>query len=172
MPRDEYHDRLLRLHQQVDEEADSLARLHGSGLLCRRGCAACCLDDLTVFEIEADRIRRGAGELLHSAEPHPPGRCAFLDIDLACRIYEHRPYVCRTQGLPLRWLEETDGGEILDQRDVCELNLVGTALASLAEPELWLIGPWEERLARLQQDAYGAQRRVALRSLFERSREA
>jgi Fe-S-cluster containining protein len=162
---------LLRLHQQVDEEAAALARLYGPGLVCRRGCSACCVDGLTVFEVEADRIRRGAPELLRSGLPHAPGRCAFLDSDLACRIYEHRPYVCRTQGLPLRWLEETPSGEIVEERDVCELNLIGTSLVTLPESDLWLIGPFEQRLARLQQEARGNQKRVALRSLFERNPE-
>jgi hypothetical protein len=162
---------LLRLHQQVDEEAAALARLHGPGLACGRGCADCCVDDLTVFEVEADRIRHAAPELLRSGVPHAAGRCAFLDGDLACRIYEHRPYVCRTQGLPLRWLEETPAGEIVEERDVCELNLVATSLVTLPESDLWLIGPFEQRLARLQQEACGSQKRVALRSLFERGPE-
>ena len=55
-------------------------------------------------------------EVLRS-EPHPPGACAMLDADGACRVYAARPYVCRTQGLPLRWAErrgmETEILEIL-----------------------------------------------------------
>ncbi len=171
MTPDECQKRLLRLHQQVDEQAAALARRHGPALVCRRGCTDCCIDDLTVFEVEAVRIRRAAPDLLRSGVPHPPGQCAFLDSEGACRVYEDRPYVCRTQGLPLRWLEETDVGEILEQRDVCELNLVDTPLESLTETNVWLIGPFEERLARLQQEAYGNQKRVPLRSLFERELE-
>jgi hypothetical protein len=168
---DECIERLLRLHQQVDEEAAALASRHGSGLVCHRGCTACCVDELSVFEVEADRIRDVAADLLRSGAPHSPGGCAFLDESGGCRVYDARPYVCRTQGLPLRWLEETPDGEIVEERDVCELNLVGTSLVALSEADLWLIGPFEQRLARLQQEAYGNQNRVALRSLFERNSE-
>jgi len=171
MPESEPRSRLVRLHQQVDERARALAGRHGAGLVCRRGCTECCVDGLTVFEVEADRIRHAAAALLRSGVPHPQGRCAFLDDDGACRIYDERPYVCRTQGLPLRWLEETPDGDILERRDVCPLNLLDTRLEDLEAAALWRIGPFEERLARLQQEAYGRQRRVALRSLFEAESE-
>ena len=84
-------------------------------LRARRG------DQITVFEVEAEVIRRHHADLLAEGEPHAEGACAFLDGEGACRIYEHRPYVCRTQGLPLRWLEELDG-ETVELRDICPLN--------------------------------------------------
>ena len=159
---------LVALHAEVDAAARALAAQHGDRLRCGRGCAACCVDDLTVFEIEAERIRAAHPALLDEGEPAPPGRCAFLDTEGACRVYEERPYVCRTQGLPLRWLEEQgDGGEIVERRDICELNLEGPDLATLPEDALWWLGPVEQRLAALQHAADGGEgRRVALRSLF------
>jgi len=160
---------LLRLHQDVDAHARPLAARLGSRLHCGRGCTPCCADGLTVFEIEAERIRRHAAELLESGEPHPEGACAFLDPDGACRVYEHRPYVCRTQGLPLRWLEEDEEtGEIHDRRDICPLNAEGRPLAALDESDCWTIGPTEERLGALQQDFGVSGNRVELRSLFRR----
>jgi len=161
---------LLELHDDVERRARALERRHGARLRCRRGCSPCCVDGLTVFEVEAERIRRGAGELLRSGAPHPRGACAFLDASGACRIYEHRPYVCRTQGLPLRWLEEDEeSGALLERRDICPLNAEGEPLATLAPGECWPIGDAEERLARLQQDFGGpGGARVPLRGLFER----
>lgn len=163
---------LEALHGEVDAAAATLARGHGERLLCGRGCSACCVDDLTVFEVEAERIRRAHPELLEAGTPGPAGGCAFLDAEGGCRVYAERPYVCRTQGLPLRWLEELeDDGEIVERRDICELNLEGPALESLPEDSLWLIGPFEQRLAALQDSLDGGQgRRVALRSLFRASR--
>ncbi|MBK7707050.1 MAG: hypothetical protein IPJ30_15135 [Acidobacteria bacterium] len=55
--------------------------------------------------------------------PHTRGACAFLDQD-ACRIYPDRPYVHRTQGLPLRWIED-DLEEAFKYRDICPLNEAG-----------------------------------------------
>ena len=95
---------LYKLHEMIDELAAPLNAQHEPRLQCKRGCFGCCTDDLTVFTIEAERIKQDYPQLLADEQPHAPGRCAFLDAQGACRIYDARPYVCRTQGLPLRWL--------------------------------------------------------------------
>jgi Fe-S-cluster containining protein len=154
-----------RLHRAVDMMAAPLVALHGDRLHCKRGCHACCVDELTVFALEAAEIAEHHAELLESGEPGPEGACAFLDSEGACRIYEHRPYVCRTQGLPLRWLEE-DNGEVVELRDICELNLVDAS--ELPETHCFTLGPVEQRL-REQAEQAGATERIALRSLFARS---
>jgi len=158
------------LHREVDTLAAQVASRHGARLKCARGCASCCVDELTVFEVEAERIRQRFPELLARGRPHAPGACAFLDDAGACRVYEARPYVCRTQGLPLRWFEEDERDEIVEQRDICPLNLAGPALSALPDEAVWLIGPFEERLAELQaREDGGAMKRVALRDLFTES---
>lgn len=146
------------LHAEVDRRAGELSRLHGAALVCRRGCSGCCVDDITVFEVEADRIRAAAAALPAGSAPHPPGRCAFLGDEGQCRIYAARPYVCRTQGLPLRWIDEEAEAEY---RDVCELN-EGVGVEGLDGSECWSIGEMEERLARMNE----GRGRVALRDLF------
>lgn len=164
---DEALEALARLHDEVDAEAVELARAHGPRLACKIGCASCCVDDLTVFEVEAERIARAHPEVL-AASPHAPGACAFLDDAGACRVYEVRPYVCRTQGLPLRWIDEDEQGTPVEYRDICELNEEGgDPLPILDERTCWTIGPYEGRLASLQAEVDGGQmRRITLRSLF------
>jgi hypothetical protein len=157
--------RLLHLHAAIDARAAELAAQLGSRLQCRRGCSACCVDDLTVFEVEAERIRTRHAELLATGEPHARGACALLDAEGACRVYADRPYVCRTQGLPLRWIDEGRG---VESRDICPLNEPGEALETLPEGACWTIGETEARLAELQRDFGRAGERVALRALFER----
>ena len=169
---------IQEIHDRVDVEAGVLHRRHAGRLQCRRGCIDCCVDDITVFEIEADHIRRHWSDLLEQGLPHPPGRCAFLDGDGACRIYAQRPYVCRTQGLPLRWLEERDGVTV-ELRDICHLNEAGDPIEELAAEECWTLGPTEGVLAQAQAAAQtgeaqtggadGPLRRVPLRQLFARS---
>ncbi|MCA9591942.1 MAG: YkgJ family cysteine cluster protein [Myxococcales bacterium] len=154
------------LHAEVDAEAQALAARHASRLHCRQGCSACCTDDLTVLEVEARRIREANTTLLQNEQPAPAGRCAFLDAEGACRIYQDRPYVCRTQGLPLRFLSEDEDGEIVEERDICPENAAGPALESMDEAELWLIGPREEQLVELQLREHGELRRIPLRQLF------
>jgi Fe-S-cluster containining protein len=149
---------LSALHDEVDRAAAAVAVKQTGKLACARGCSGCCMDGLTVFEVEAERIRTGAAALLSLAAPHPPGRCAFPGSEGECRIYAVRPYVCRTQGLPLRWIEDD-----IDYRDICELNEV--AVETLEPEDCWTLGEYEERLARLQGDG----RRVALRDLWANS---
>jgi uncharacterized protein len=162
---------LLDFHREIDARARDVEATHGPRLTCHRGCHSCCVDELTVFAVEAERIRRNAPELLASAAPGPLGACAFLDGEGACRVYEHRPYVCRTQGLPLRWLDEAGPGGPAERRDICPLNFDddGPALEDLPGEACWTIGPPEARLRRIQRE-FGAGRleRVALRSLFSR----
>lgn len=168
---------LAVLYHDVDSASGPLVILHEGRLQCRRGCCDCCVDDLTVFEVEAQNIRRRHEALLETERPHPRGACAFLDEAGACRIYADRPYVCRTQGLPLRWLDEDETGEFVEYRDICPLNDSPESdqydpIEDLPAGECWTIGPIEERLARLQlQQGNGQLTRVPLRSLFRHSEE-
>jgi hypothetical protein len=137
-------------------------------LHCKKGCHDCCVDDLTVFKIEALNIQKFNKTLLKTGIPHAKGMCAFLDNKGACGIYEQRPYVCRTQGLPLHWIEELENGAMVAMRDICPINEPGISVESLPEDWCWKIGPFEEQLARLQLglDNGVKMRRVKLRDLF------
>lgn len=158
--------KIERFYREVDRAAGRLAKVHAGRLKCRKGCSACCVDGITVFEIEAENIRQTHAELLKTEKPHAAGMCAFLDASGACRIYESRPYVCRTQGLPFRWTEE-DLDRIIEYRDICPLNEAGEPVEDLPEEKCWTIGEFEARLARLQEESgAGQMKRVALRELF------
>ena len=90
------NDAIAALHQAVDAAVAPLESLHRDRLQCRRGCAACCIDDITVFEVEAARIQEHHGDLLREGKAGPVGGCAFLDEQGACRIYAVRPATVRT----------------------------------------------------------------------------
>lgn len=159
-------DELSSFYEALDLRVRRLSELHEGRLRCAKGCSTCCVDGITVFEVEADNIRRRNHELLSSAEPGPEGACAFLDADGACRIYGDRPYVCRTQGLPLRWLEETETGTV-EYRDICPLNDEGEPVTDLDPDECWTIGEFEGKLAQIEAEASAVDRpRVFLRDLF------
>mgnify|MGYP003893663741 CR=1 FL=1 len=156
------------LHDEIDALVAPLEELHAARLQCKRGCAGCCVDDITVFEVEAERIRRGHRSLLQEGAPHPTGACAFLDDEGACRIYDARPYVCRTQGLPLRWIDEEAASEY---RDICELNEhTGPLITDLLPNVCWTVGPTEAKLQVLQAIHGEPMARVRLRDLFTRER--
>ncbi|MCP5067948.1 MAG: hypothetical protein GY946_15410 [bacterium] len=126
---------------------------------------------MSVCQIEAERIRKAHPTLLAESAPRQEGACAFLSDDDRCRIHADRPYVCRTQGLPLRWLDENQDLEILEHRSICELNLPGPSITGLEEEACWLLGPTELELDRIEQQwRPGPQLRVQLRALFQRAR--
>jgi hypothetical protein len=175
---DERHGRalekLVRLHHEADARAAELGRKHARRLLCGNGCHECCIDDITVFPVEAEHIRRHHQGLLEVGRPHPRGRCAFLGDRGSCRIYDHRPYVCRSQGLPLRWIDDDAPARPVERRDICPLNDVAAEpLERIPESDCWTIGPFESRLRRLQVEFGGEPlARVPLRSLFRNGAEA
>lgn len=154
---------LERLHAHVSSEFNAIVAADPARFQCTRGCHDCCVDNLTVFEVEADLIRATYGDLLRTEEPHAPGACAFLDESGSCRIYEARPLVCRGHGVPLRWELEDGSGEA---RSVCPLNEEGTPLELLAETQCLELGPAEEVLAMMQEQYYGSGQRIPLRQLF------
>jgi Fe-S-cluster containining protein len=96
------------------------ARSHaGSDITCERGCSGCCGVSLSLAQVEADQVRRalralpeatrlraaarGRQELHASAVANASPRCALLEDDGSCAVYEQRPLVCRTQGHALRY---------------------------------------------------------------------
>ncbi len=159
---------LERFYRDLESTAFQLDKIHRKRLQCRKGCYSCCIDGITIFEVEAKHIQRCHEQLLTKGKPHKKGVCAFLGESGECRIYENRPYVCRTQGYPLRWLDESTFGTIVEKRDICSLNDKGKPIEELPEKECWTIGPFEERLAKLQFLADGGKKtRIILRDLFK-----
>lgn len=165
---------LALLHREIDARTATLALTHADRLVCRPGCSRCCLDGMTVFEIEAEHIRRHHAGLLAAGRPHPDGACAFLDGRGTCRIYLHRPYVCRSQGLPLRWIDEGESGRPVEFRDICPLNdLESEPLEANPAEDCWTVGRFESRLVRLQIRFGGTPpQRVRLRDLFRCENDA
>ncbi len=158
---------LQKLTQEVDLICEELSARHQARLQCKKGCHQCCQDGLTVFEIEAQRIQSMYSEVL-GEEAGPEGGCAFLGAEGQCRVYLARPYVCRTQGLPLRWEDYESESE---GRDICPLNEEGPDLVELPSQHCFTLGPFEGRLAGLQAQSQGVKpgaelNRVPLRGLF------
>jgi len=163
---EEHLSRLNKLYSIVKQVSDELENHHRPRLHCKKGCFSCCVDDIEVFGIEAENIKRKFPDLLKLAAPNSSGTCVFLDNEGACRIYEARPFVCRTHGLPLRTLAE-ENNELFELRDICPLNEEGKPLENLEERELFFTNPFEEQLAMLQISIDGGKmERVKLRSLF------
>lgn len=100
---------VITLQENASEFFDKIQKKHSAVMECKAGCSKCCMTDISVFEIEADRITDWFSALNESSkvelitkwkEPVEKEACTFL-YQGQCSIYEARPLICRTQGLPL-----------------------------------------------------------------------
>ena len=117
----------LQLQKKVDTQFQLLFQKHQSQMKCSQGCHGCCLPNLTVSRIEADAIhhhlKQDEGSLqtileLETQNIYQNTRCTFLNQEGQCSIYEARPLVCRSHGVP-HMVQISRKQEGLD---ACELN--------------------------------------------------
>lgn len=91
---------------KVDAKAEEIFTRREGDVACKKGCADCCAPGLSVLPVEAFAIETALEQRLAGGDGSlPPARgerCAFLDPAGACSIYEMRPLLCRTHGLPIR----------------------------------------------------------------------
>ena len=103
----DYHQLLATL----DAEIARIHTRHSDRLACKPRCASCC-QSFSILSIEADCLRKAIGalplitrDLLRRNLAADNDRCPLL-IDELCSVYEARPIICRTQGLPLAYVDE------------------------------------------------------------------
>jgi Fe-S-cluster containining protein len=75
---------------------------HGADMQCRTGCSDCCHTRLSITRVEADAIRALGRRVTINPDA---SLCAALDQHGRCQIYEARPVVCRSHGVPIRMRE-------------------------------------------------------------------
>ncbi|MGH9752539.1 MAG: YkgJ family cysteine cluster protein, partial [Blastocatellia bacterium] len=146
--------------EQVDLLGAKLQARYSKHLVCRAGCSGCCHHHLSVFAVEAEearaaidalpapiraRVEEQAGKVIKCEDRGEPVACPLL-VDDRCSIYESRPLICRTQGLPL--LMEAEDGE--QEVDFCPLNFTEAgAIDDLDENHLAPLDVLNLRLALL-----------------------
>lgn len=99
--------RLGELTRKVDAFFERVTARHGTDMQCATGCSDCCHVRLTVTGVEAGAIRALVtgwpdDRRRDLAATGPTDRCAALDPAGRCKIYEARPLVCRSHGVPIR----------------------------------------------------------------------
>lgn len=100
---------------KVDELTEKLSELHKSHMQCRKGCDLCCMN-YRIFPVEYFAIQQSLKEQPVETKASQDDSCIFLQ-DHICQVYAHRPFICRTHGLPLLYLNEEQW-----ELSACELN--------------------------------------------------
>jgi len=120
------------LTAKVDAFFARVASRHADDMRCAPGCDMCCHDRLTVTTVEADAVRAFVAELRDDArarlrecvERDDP--CVALDGAGRCQIYDARPLVCRSHGVPIK----TRAPGHLPVITSCELNFTARGPAA------------------------------------------
>jgi len=162
----DYHQLLAAL----DAEISRLWEIHAATLSCGPGCASCCLS-FSVLPLEAAILREALASLPPAGKTRlehnlatGDERCPLL-IDELCSIYATRPVICRTQGLPLAYVdEEREAIEV----SACPLNF--PADYAFAPENLLFMDGFNARLSELNRawcskHGLAPDRRIPLREI-------
>jgi len=132
---DEVFSGLEKLHLKVDSFCVAIQKKHSRPMVCQAGCSSCCHRMPGIFPVEA----WFAAEYLRNVPLEPAKRivtllakfknqtevspCPMLDKRGRCQIYEARPIICRSHGLPI----QVPGKKVKDF-DSCPLNFSSPGL--------------------------------------------
>lgn len=117
---------LSKLRARVDAHFAAAFARTPNAFACRAGCDGCCAPRFSVFEIEASRIRAALAQLDRTdparrarvrGQASSSAHCPLL-VDGRCSVYEERPIICRTHGLPVLAGDPNRPGAV----DHCPLN--------------------------------------------------
>jgi len=123
---------LVQLRSRVDDHFEAATRRTPDAYACAEGCETCCHQRFSVFEVEAVPVREALARLAETdpalrqrvreqaTDPDHNDRCALL-VDGRCAVYDARPMICRSHGLPVA-VRRADGETELD---CCPLNFRG-----------------------------------------------
>ncbi|MBI5485304.1 MAG: YkgJ family cysteine cluster protein [Deltaproteobacteria bacterium] len=121
-------DNYLQLTTKIDALCRGIESALGEQITCHEGCSSCCTA-ITLFPIEAAALRYALDGLppqeaesirRHVAEKATGERCPLLSHH-RCLLYNARPVICRTHGLPITYVENN-----LHKSDCCPLNMAET----------------------------------------------
>ena len=116
----------LSLRKKISATFADIAHRQGSQMACKNGCNSCCLPGLSVSPVEFEFIKEYLARTpdlltkflsLELMNTQKKTRCSFLDEQGSCAIYEARPIICMSHGVPIKFKT----GAQLD-RSVCHLN--------------------------------------------------
>ena len=143
---DEYE----QLAEKVDAFFERVQGRYGAQMRCASGCSDCCGHQLTISVVEAEAMARALATrdaetrrrlaARAAALAGASGPCPALEADGRCAVYEARPLVCRSHGVPMHVPAQgalpvlNEGLELEDGSRVacCHLNFTTQSLDEVA----------------------------------------
>jgi hypothetical protein len=164
-------ERYHELTARIDAFFDRVHKRHASDMRCAAGCDLCCRTRPTVTVVEAAAIAewvatKDAEEraaLATAAASSDLSRCPALDDAGRCRIYDARPIICRSHGVPIR-LRDARSLPVITS---CELNFTTQGPAA-ADPDCILDQELvSTMLALVNKEAAASDERIDLADLLQ-----
>ena len=155
-----YFESYRKLRDDIDIQANRLEKIHKEHMECKKGCDSCCID-YSILPIEFFYILNALKKIKISLPDLNPGikdKCTFLSGH-SCTIYEHRPIICRTHGLPLIFMNDDNEWELsacqlnFAKFDFNEFSLENTYQQDLYNSKLFMLN--KEYLNQLKKDQFG-----------------
>lgn len=116
---EQHFNRYKTLRTEIDSHSENLSNEHSKQMQCKKGCDMCCID-YSIFPIEFHFILNDLKEKkieFENSSIKKKNVCLFLKNHV-CSIYNQRPIICRTHGLPLLYANDDSEWEL----SACELN--------------------------------------------------
>jgi hypothetical protein len=120
----------MSLLSRIDDFHMRLRHMHGGHIACAPGCSACCGQVLELLPVEFYYLQIAARASALKG-PATAGEICPLLHKGHCLLYEYRPVICRTHGMPLV-VEENS----LQRVDCCPENFRDGALKTLSGDSL------------------------------------
>ena len=119
--------RLRRHLEVIDTDVEPVVQRYRAHIECANGCSDCCRQTFRVSHLEGAYLREGIAalpddmraDILDRASRYSPDKrhaCPILSDAGSCRMYGHRPRICRKYGIPL-WNPQRP-----DRVDTCPKN--------------------------------------------------
>lgn len=100
-----HFEKYRQLCNKIDAICNQLHQVHREHTQCQKGCSSCCMNFCLLpveFHSILEQLKNESFELNRSTEND---QCIFL-VNNACIIYEHRPIICRSHGLPILFMDD------------------------------------------------------------------
>ncbi len=124
---------------QIEALCGYIKKIHGDSIVCRAGCDECCVN-FTIGAGEFAALKDKILTLPECSGNKDRGSCFFLNGGL-CSIYENRPVICRTHGLPVRFADDNgnmeysscvkNSGIIMNESNTIDIDSINEKLAIL-----------------------------------------
>ncbi len=105
-----------KICDNIDLKISKILSFYKNDILCAKGCSSCCME-ITLLPVEFFSIKyefdkryslknlSNNYDIFTSRNESNKKECIFLKNSI-CMIYESRPVICRTQGLPLLYYSD------------------------------------------------------------------